>query len=531
MEKITTLDALLLKLEETPIPTEELKTYGHAQRHLLPQYHLGSTNIDEIDKDSEFYKVLSYFFDNVMPPLRLLKWSDLDTLRRKKEITTFNGLQFQCNAYHKFMPDIYTSGIQPEGETNITTKFQVATVDDEVQKIQDYCGEATDPRDFYSEDFDMSMNSMYYHSAKAHWITQSIREEGLWAPIQGYTQSPNGTNFTQLMIHPGSVRSGVFEEMEDPTHELLIWDFQDTFPDIPAMSIDDSLNYWKETILNGNTKCNHKNLSVIFTNGTLEYQSDHSNIEFRREVWKHSKKFTELSAGKPLTIYIGYDPRHNNLELYSKQSILDAVKRSVGGGRFVDYTRFTPEIKILDISKIPEYTREYANQSTEFTYSRFLIPYLENYEGFSMFVDDDFIFNKNPMPMFYYLGQDDAVACIKYPQIKHDETKFDGEVNIDYPCKLWSSMMFFNNSHPDCKKLTPEVVNTWTGAQLHQFEWTDKIAPIPEKYVFVEGYDDPEVKWDFSAVHYTRGGPWINGMDTEHINNLEHYNKVKNSLL
>jgi hypothetical protein len=92
-------------------------------------------------------------------------------------------------------------------------------------------------------------------------------------------------------------------------------------------------------------------------------------------------------------------------------------------------------------------------------------------------------------------------------------------------------MMFFNNSHPDCKKLTPEVVNTWTGAQLHQFEWTDKIAPIPEKYVFVEGYDDPEVKWDFSAVHYTRGGPWINGMDTEHINNLEHYNKVKNSLL
>jgi hypothetical protein len=129
MEKITTLDALLLKLEETPIPTEELKTYGHAQRHQLPQYHLGSTNIDEIDKDSEFYKVLSYFFDNVMPPLRLLKWSDLDTLRRQKEITTFNGLQFQCNAYHKFMPDIYTSGIQPEGEKNITTKFQVATVE------------------------------------------------------------------------------------------------------------------------------------------------------------------------------------------------------------------------------------------------------------------------------------------------------------------------------------------------------------------------------------------------------------------
>ena len=141
---------------------------------------------------------------------------------------------------------------------------------------------------------------MYYHSAKAHWITQSIREEGLWAPIQGYTQSPNGTNFTQLMIHPGSVRSGVFEEMEDPTHELLIWDFHDTFPDIPAMSIDDSLNYWKETILNGNTKCNHKNLSVIFTNGTLEYQSDHSNIEFRREGWTDARSAVGFCLGSGL---------------------------------------------------------------------------------------------------------------------------------------------------------------------------------------------------------------------------------------
>ena len=34
--------------------------------------------------------------------------------------------------------------------------------------------------------------------------------------------------------------------------------------------------------------------------------------------------------------------------------------------------------------------------------------------------------------------------------------------------------MIFNNGHEDCKKLTPEVVNTETGKYLHQFEWTDK---------------------------------------------------------
>tara|TARA_R110000822_G_scaffold289796_1_gene411146 strand:- start:212 stop:496 length:285 start_codon:yes stop_codon:yes gene_type:complete len=88
--------------------------------------------------------------------------------------------------------------------------------------------------------------------------------------------------------------------------------------------------------------------------------------------------------------------------------------------------------------------------------------------------------------------------------------------------------MVFNNGHEDCKKLTPEVVNSWTGKQLHQFEWTDKISPIPQKYIFVEGYDDPEEKWDYSGIHYTRGGPWIKGMDTKDINNLDDYYNWKN---
>ena len=74
-------------------------------------------------------------------------------------------------------------------------------------------------------------------------------------------------------------------------------------------------------------------------------------------------------------------------------------------------------------------------------------------KGLVSSVDDDFIFKKNLLPMFYYLNPDDAVACIQYPQYKHDSVKFDGEVNIDYPKKLWSSMMVFNNGHEDCKKV------------------------------------------------------------------------------
>jgi len=269
-------------------------------------------------------------------------------------------------------------------------------------------------------------------------------------------------------------------------------------------------------------------MSAICVNGVIEWQPALIDLDFRSEVYAHGKKVHDLSKGKPLNIYIGYDSTMDDLDKICEHSILEGIRRALPQGDIMPYCGFTPEIKLLDISKLPDYNREYANQSTEFTYSRFLIPYLENYEGFSIFLDNDFIFKKNILPLFFYLNPDDAVACIQYPHYEHDTTKFDGEVNIDYPCKLWSSLMVFNNGHEDCKKLTPEVVNTWTGKQLHQFEWTDAISPIPQKYIFVEGYDDPEEKWDYSGIHYTRGGPWIKGMDTNDINNLDDYYSSKN---
>ena len=52
-------------------------------------------------------------------------------------------------------------------------------------------------------------DSVYYHGAKAHWLVDSIRKEGLWNPIQGIV-TKSGDMF-RLSIHQGSVRSGVFE--------------------------------------------------------------------------------------------------------------------------------------------------------------------------------------------------------------------------------------------------------------------------------------------------------------------------------
>jgi hypothetical protein len=130
-----------------------------------------------------------------------------------------------------------------------------------------------------------------------------------------------------------------------------------------------------------------------------------------------------------------------------------------------------------------------------------------------------------------FLHPNDAVACCKYDydNFHTPETKFVGEKNVSYPKKLWSSFMVFNNSHEDCKKLTPEVVNTGTGKYLHQFEWTNKVSSIPTKYIHNEGYDEEKDKASF-GYHFTRGGPWVEGQDCSNINHLKYYNAQKGIL-
>lgn len=499
LDKITTL--------------EEAKS--QITKETMDTIHIGSLNIGQ--KHEPSYEIMEWLFDEILPPLKLLKWGDTLQLRKDKKFIGFNGLQNKAIPYHRFLHHGYSS-LKMDGNH---AGFGFQKEDEEINITESVINVRPSQKD--DPLIVEGLGSNYYHGAKAHWLTQSIQKEGLWAPIQGYTEKVNDS--LKLVIHPGSVRSCVFEEMEQDDMELLIWDKSGQLSDFPSATLDEVLEYWGDKL---EQRGRHKNIAFLLCRGVIEWQTDLAELGFRQDVFKFNKKVHELSAGKPLTIYIGYDSTMNDLEGVCETSIRETIKNAHSHGRDAEYMKYTPIIKMLDISKLPDYNREYANQSTEFTYSRFLIPHLENYEGFSLFIDNDFIFKKSLLPMFYYLDPNDAVACIKYPHYEHDATKFDGEVNIDYPCKLWSSMMFFNNSHEDCKKLTPEVVNTWTGKQLHQFEWTDAISEIPQKYIFVEGYDNPEEKWDYTGIHYTRGGPWIDGMNTESINNLEVYNKYKN---
>ena len=453
--------------------------------------NLGSLEVDNNYQDTETYKSVKWVMENHTGKLKKVTWGDILKLVKEKKFMGWNKLQSLAYAYHYFLPHGYTQ--KPETPQPGQSGMDFMNLDDEYVDITTHLSEGA---------IKSQADSVYYHGAKAHWLVDSIRKEGLRNPIQGIVTKTSDDMF-RLSIHPGSVRSGVFECMNDESLEMWIWDSHDAIP-VDEVSVDDIINWVKDNLKEGQ----FRNMSFGYTHGYIEFNTDMQNLKFRDSVYDYNKKVSELSKGKHLNIYIGYDSRHTSVAELNKKCLEHALSLvQVLVKHIIKWISWVPEIKFLDISKIPEYTRDYANQSTEFTYSRFLIPYLENYEGFSIFLDDDILFTESILPMFYFLDLDDAVACIKYDFDKYVDTKFNGEKNVSYPKKLWSSLMIFNNAHEDCKKLTPEIVNTESGKYLHQFEWTDKISEIPDWYVFTEGHDTEETNWRPSAYHYTRGGP------------------------
>lgn len=149
--------------------------------------------------------------------------------------------------------------------------------------------------------------------------------------------------------------------------------------------------------------------------------------------------------------------------------------------------------------------------STEFTYSRFLVPYLAGYEGWALFCDCDFLWLGDVAALFAMADPRYALMCVHHDHRPPETMKMDGCVQTVYPRKNWSSLMLMNCGHPANRALTPEIANTQSGAFLHRFQWLDdeQIGAVPESFNWLEGWCLPPASGKPAAVHYTRGGPWF----------------------
>ncbi len=150
--------------------------------------------------------------------------------------------------------------------------------------------------------------------------------------------------------------------------------------------------------------------------------------------------------------------------------------------------------------------------STEFSFSRFLTPYLSEYEGWSVFMDCDMLMTVDIAELVALADERYAVMVVQHDYVPKSETKFFEQTQSKYQCKNWSSVMLFNNEK--CKALTPEVVNNESGLFLHQFKWLKEndIGELPSEWNFlVSEYEKPAAVP--KLIHYTLGGPYISGYE------------------
>lgn len=159
--------------------------------------------------------------------------------------------------------------------------------------------------------------------------------------------------------------------------------------------------------------------------------------------------------------------------------------------------------------------------STEFAISRFLVPYLarqglsiRQQAGWTLFVDADVLVRRSLLQLDTFLDSKYAVMVVKHNFDPPEGTKMDGQAQLPYMRKNWSSVMLFNCDHPANKKLTPELVNSVPGRDLHQFTWLrdDEIGELSPEWNFLVGHHRAD-QWNPSIVHFTEGVPRIKGYE------------------
>jgi len=222
-----------------------------------------------------------------------------------------------------------------------------------------------------------------------------------------------------------------------------------------------------------------------------------------------------------MRVFIGYDSRENIAYQVAKASLLKHSSIPL---------EITPIVQ-NDLRYRGIYQREFDPlSSTEFSFTRFLTPYLAGYTGWALFCDCDFLFRGDIGSVTDYMDGAKAVMCVPHEYTPSETVKMDGKTQHQYPRKNWSSFILFNCEHPQVKTLTPEVVNTQTGMYLHRFQWLtdDLIGELPIAFNYLEGWHTKDDCPNPIAVHFTRGGPWFN--EWQNVEYAAEWNAVANQI-
>jgi lipopolysaccharide biosynthesis glycosyltransferase len=168
------------------------------------------------------------------------------------------------------------------------------------------------------------------------------------------------------------------------------------------------------------------------------------------------------------------------------------------------YATIPLDIRFLKLDELGLRRAHDPLASTEFTYSRFLVPHLCGFQGKAIFMDNDMLALGDVKELDDLDMRPYALRVVQHDYQPANTVKMYGCPQTSYPRKNWSSLMLM-----DCAKLrlwSRDVVETQTGAYLHRFQDIPdaRIGEIPKTWNTLDWMDAQT-----RLIHYTNGGPWF----------------------
>jgi lipopolysaccharide biosynthesis glycosyltransferase len=201
-----------------------------------------------------------------------------------------------------------------------------------------------------------------------------------------------------------------------------------------------------------------------------------------------------MSENKKVKIYIGFDQRESVAYHTFVQSLIDNASIPL---------QITP----LATKNLNSYEEKHEDKSNDFVYSRFLTPFLNEFEGWAIFADGDMVCQTDIKELLELRDDSKALQVVKHDYKTKAHQKYLGNINQDYPRKNWSSVILWNCSHPKHKILTPDFISNQTGKYLHRFSWLEdeEIGELPKEWNWLatEYPNNEQAK----IIHYTLGTP------------------------
>lgn len=226
-----------------------------------------------------------------------------------------------------------------------------------------------------------------------------------------------------------------------------------------------------------------------------------------------------MSEANALTVFVGHDSREPNatavcIKSMREHSTLPLAIHKISEPALRHSGLYRREWIVVDGQKFDKEDKKPF--STEFSFTRFLVPTLMQHTGWAVFVDGDFLWLADIRDLMMTADPKYAVQVVKHGALTEFGTKMDNQLQQPYFRKNWSSLILWNCGHPANQRLTPYVVSKMSGQWLHAFSWLgeDQIGELAADWNWLSGIDRPPAGGkDPRAVHFTKGIPSFVGYE------------------